>query len=207
MARPWALTSSHLNTASVQYLLDICIFSFLSPFFLYYFRVLIFSFLCFLIFVVPSLLIRKASRQQLTRIFPSKRLTLSPVTGRRPDYTIFSVNIRVTDVTKNSLLFAVSSATCSTLLKEPVPVFSPPIDMKQAHLTVQHTQSVSVPIRHPRDNERSIVTSFETDMYIYIANTRYQVHTYAVYSYVHACGVCGLFSWSMAAGRSAFSYR
>ena len=42
-------------------------------------------------------------------LFPSIRLTLSPVTGRRPDYTIFSVDIAVTDVTKNSRLFAVTS--------------------------------------------------------------------------------------------------
>ena len=75
------------------------------------------------------------------------RLTLSPVTGRRPDYTIFSVDIVVTDVTKNSRLFAVTLTTCSTLLKQLVAVFSPPIDIQQA--LVQHTQSVSVPIRHP----------------------------------------------------------
>ena len=35
-------------------------------------------------------------------------MTLSPVTGRRPDYTIFSVDIGVTDVTKNSRLFAIT---------------------------------------------------------------------------------------------------
>ena len=34
-------------------------------------------------------------------------LTLSPVTGRRLDYTIFSVDLGVTAVTKNSCLFAV----------------------------------------------------------------------------------------------------
>ena len=33
--------------------------------------------------------------------------TLSPVTGRRLDYTIFSVDLGVTAVTKNSCLFAV----------------------------------------------------------------------------------------------------
>ena len=57
------------------------------------------------------------------------------MTGRRPDYTIFSVDIGVTDVTKNSGLFAVTSTTCSTLLKElevVTAVFSPPIDIKQA---------------------------------------------------------------------------
>ena len=43
-------------------------------------------------------------------------LTVIPVTGRRRDYTIFSVDIGVTDVTRNSRLFAVTSTTCSTLL-------------------------------------------------------------------------------------------
>ena len=44
---------------------------------------------------------------------------------------------------------------------------------------------VSVPIRHPSD-QSSAVTSFEADIYIYIANaTRCQVHT----RYTHACGV------------------
>ena len=76
------------------------------------------------------------------------------MTGRRPDYTIFSVDIGVTDVTKNSRLFAAISATCSALLKELVAVFSPPIHIKQA--LVQHTQSVSAPIRHPVDEERSV---------------------------------------------------
>ena len=55
-------------------------------------------------------------------------MTLSPVTGRR--HTIFSVDIGVTDVTRNSRLFAVTLTTCCTL-----------------------TQSVSVPIRHPSDKE------------------------------------------------------
>ena len=81
-----------------------------------------------------SFFIRPAS-QQLIRSFPSIRLTLSPLTGRRPDYTIFSVDIGVADVTRNSRLFAVTSTTCSTLSKELVlvtAVFSPPIDIKQA---------------------------------------------------------------------------
>ena len=43
-------------------------------------------------------------------------LTLSPVTGRRLDYTISSLDIGVTDVTKNSRLSAVTAITCSTLL-------------------------------------------------------------------------------------------
>ena len=64
-------------------------------------------------------------------------LTLSPVTGRRLDYITFSVDIGVTDVTKNSGLFTVTSTTCSTLLRA---VFFPPIDIQQALLNVQHTQ-------------------------------------------------------------------
>ena len=63
-------------------------------------------------------------------------MTLSPVTGRRPDYTIFSVDIGVTDVTKNSRLFAVTSTTCSMPVKQlrtaVTAVFSSPIDIKQA---------------------------------------------------------------------------
>ena len=74
------------------------------------------------------------------------RLTLSPVSGRRPDNTIFSVDIGVTDVTKNNRLFAVTSTTCSTLLQQLGALFSPPIDIQQA--LVQHTQLVSVPMRH-----------------------------------------------------------
>ena len=73
------------------------------------------------------------------------------MTGRRLDYyTIFSVDIGVTDVTKNSRLFAVTSTTRSTLLKELVAVLSQPIDTSK-HCKVPHTQSVSVPIRHLSD--------------------------------------------------------
>ena len=57
------------------------------------------------------------------------------MTGRRADYTIFSVDIGVTDVTRNSRPFAVTSTTCSTLSTKFVvvtAVFSPPIDIKQA---------------------------------------------------------------------------
>ena len=65
-------------------------------------------------------------------------MTLSPVAGRRPNYTIFSVDIGVNGVTLNSCLFAVTSATCSTLLKQLLivtTVFAPPIDMQQALAT------------------------------------------------------------------------
>ena len=83
-----------------------------------------------------------------------------------------------------------------------VAVFSPPIDIK--HYIVQHTQSVSVPIRHPSDKE-SIFTSFETDIYIH---RKYKIPgTYIRGILMCACGVCGLFSWSMAAGLLAFSSR
>ena len=70
---------------------------------------------------------------------------------------------------KNSRLFAVTSTTCSTPIKQlrtcvrVVAVFSPPIDIQEA--LVQHT--VSVPIRHPSDKSSvRIVTSFEADLYI-----------------------------------------
>ena len=56
------------------------------------------------------------SQQQLIWIFWQVPLTLSPVTGRRLDYTIFSVDIGVTDFNKNNRLFAVTSTTWSTLL-------------------------------------------------------------------------------------------
>ena len=58
-------------------------------------------------------------------------LTIIPVTGRRLDYTIFSVDIGVTGVTKNNRLFAVTptSTTRSTLLRA---VFFPPIDIQLA---------------------------------------------------------------------------
>ena len=67
-----------------------------------------FFIVCFLISVVSSSFKRKGSRQQLIRISFNYdiRLTLSPVTGRRPDYTILSVDIGVTDVTKNVSLLS-----------------------------------------------------------------------------------------------------
>ena len=68
-------------------------------------------------------------------IFPKVPLTLSPVTGRRLDYTIFSMDIGVIDVNKNSRLFTVTPTICSTLL---LTVFFPPIDIQQA--LIQHTQ-------------------------------------------------------------------
>ena len=60
-------------------------------------------------------------------------LTLSPVTGRRLAYKIFSVDAGVTDVTRR--LFAVPSSTCSTLLlavRVHDKLFFQPIDIQQA---------------------------------------------------------------------------
>ena len=78
------------------------------------------------------------------------------------------MDIGVTDVTKNSRLFTVASTTCSMLLKL-VAVFSPPIDIR--HALGQHTQSVSVPIRHPSDTS-SVYSQASRQTYIYIANTQ-----------------------------------
>ena len=99
LAPPWPLTSSHLNTASFYYLLDLSCFSLLSTPFLHL-RFLIFSVyffphyllfrLCLRVYVKPT-----ANNNELG--FFQVRVTLSPVTGRRPDYTIFSVDIGVTD--------------------------------------------------------------------------------------------------------------
>ena len=81
------------------------------------------------------------------------------MTGRHLDYTIFSVDIGVTDVTYNSRLFAVTSTICSTLVlavyfKTVFPTHRHPASTSPAH-------PVSVPIRHPSDKS-SAVTSFET---------------------------------------------
>ena len=55
------------------------------------------------------------------------------MTGRRLDYTIFSMDTGVTDVTRR--LFTVTSSTCSTLLLA-VRVYNkllfPPINIQQA---------------------------------------------------------------------------
>ena len=82
------------------------------------------------------------------------------MTGRRPDYTIFREDIGVIDATKNRCLFAVTSTTCPTLLKQILrtsyssfAVFSPP-DIQQG--LVQHSKSVSVPIRHPSDKSSAL---------------------------------------------------
>ena len=82
-----------------------------------------------------------------------------------------------------------------------IAVFAPPIDIQQA--LVQHTQSMSVPIRHPSDkNSILVVTSFET--YTFQVHHKYNKMpgTYAVYSCVwclwvvfleHGGGAPGIF--------------
>ena len=128
------------------------------------------------------------------------------MTGRCPNDTTFSVDIGVTDATKTSRLFAVTSTTCSTPFETTTNsccVFS--THRHQASTTVKHTQSVSVPIRHPSDKSSVYKLRDRHRLHIYIANTtRYQVHIIHT-RYAHACGVCGLFSWSMAARLLAFS--
>ena len=74
----------------------------------------------------------------------------------------------------------------------------------QSRTTVKHTQSVSVPIRHPSDKRKLwILTSFVTRQ-IYTSQIQYA--RYINTRYTHACGVCGLFTCSMA-GLLAFSSR
>ena len=107
-------------------------------------------------------------------------LTLSPVTGRRLDYTTFGTDIGVTDVTKNSRLLAVTSTTCSTLL---LPGCCVCFDCFSTHRHPAHP--VSVPIRHPRDNS-SVVTSFERDIYNVASTTRCEANRRCTH---HACAV------------------
>ena len=73
---------------------------------------------------------------------------------RRLDYTVFSVDIGVTDVTKNSRLYAVTSTTRST----------PMLAATHRHAASSSpAHPVSVPI-HPSDKS-SAFTSFETGIY------------------------------------------
>ena len=96
------------------------------------------------------------------------------MTGRRPDYTVFREDIGVIDATKNRCLFAVTSTTCPTLLKQILrtsyssfAVFSPP-DIQQG--LVQHSKSVSVPI-HPSDKS-SEWPQASRQAYIYTSHIR-----------------------------------
>ena len=81
------------------------------------------------------------------------------MTGRRLDYAMFSVYIGVTDVTKNSRLFIVTSSTCSTRLACCV------FHTHRHPVSTSPTHPVSVPIRHASDKS-SVVTSFETGICI-----------------------------------------
>ena len=99
------------------------------------------------------------------------------MTGRRLDYTIFSVDIGVADVTKSSRLFAVTSTICSTLLLA-VCVFKTAFPT-HPHPALVPAHPVSVPIRYPSDKS-SVVTSFETDMYIHRKHNKIP-GTYVVY--------------------------
>ena len=86
-------------------------------------------------------------------------LTLSPVTGRRLDYSIFMLEYRSDcGVTETSRLFKVCChfnhmfhATACCVFKT---AFHPS--------TSTPAHPASVPIRHPRDKS-SVVTSFDTD--------------------------------------------
>ena len=140
-------------------------------------------------------------------------MTLSRVAGRRQDYTVL-VWISVTDVTENSRrLVAATSTTCSTLVTA---VFESPIDIQQA--LVQHTQSVSVPIRRPSDkNSVSHKLRDRHIVRIYIVNTTTcQVHiSYAVYSRVwrlcvvfleHGGGALGIFKSPVCTYNQAWTF-
>ena len=134
------------------------------------------------------------------------------MTGRRPDHTFCSVDIGVTDVTKNSRLFAVTSTTCSTYYSSCC-VFS-----THRHQALQQS---STPSQCPRrfvilaQRKLCIGTSFETETYIFNANTRYQVHTYAVYSCVwrlwvvfqeHGGGALGIFKSPICTYNQAWTF-
>ena len=87
------------------------------------------------------------------------------MTGRRLDYTIFSVDIGVTDgrdLKQASLcshfnhMFHAAGACC---------VFRTVFSTHRHPASTNPAHPVSVPIRHPSDNS-SVVTSFEKDIYI-----------------------------------------
>ena len=101
------------------------------------------------------------------------------MTDRRLDYyTIFSVDIGVTDVTKNSRLFAVTSTTCSTLLLAVWLMF------KTAFSTHRHpAHPMSMPIRHLINRQEALYSQASRQTYLYICIYNYKIPgTYAVYS-------------------------
>ena len=67
---PWTLTTSHLNTASFYYLLDLSSFSVLSIHFLYFRFVTCFCFFSSF-FVVPSLYVKPTANNSYLGFFPS----------------------------------------------------------------------------------------------------------------------------------------
>ena len=94
-------------------------------------------------------------------------------------------------------------------------VFS--IHRHQASTTVQHTPSVSSPIRHPSDKESSEQSQASKQTYIYMTNTRHQVHTntYAVCSSVprlwivfleHGGGALGIFKSPVCTYNQAWTF-
>ena len=113
-------------------------------------------------FVVPSLRVKSQLPPPTNFVFFQSTLTLSPVTGRSPDYPIFSVDIGMTDDLKrpslcchfNHMLLAVACCVCLKLC------FFPSIVIQQALAINSPAHPLaSVPIRHPSDKS-SAVTSF-----------------------------------------------
>ena len=117
-------------------------------------------------------------------IFFQVPLTLSPVTGRRLYYTIFSVDIGVTPKTAVSLCHfnqMFHAGDCCVFKT----VFS--THRHPASTVNSPAHPVSVPIRHPGDKS-SAVTSLETDIYLHRKRNKTPGGTYT-----HACGVWVVF--------------
>ena len=132
-------------------------------------------------------------------IFFQVPLTLSPVTGRRLYYTIFSVDIGVTPKTAVSLCHfnqMFHAGDCCVFKT----VFS--THRHPASTVNSPAHPVSVPIRHPGDKS-SAITSFETD----ILTSQMQQDTGYILRGILMRVASGMFSWSMAAGLLAFSSR
>ena len=115
------------------------------------------------------------------------------MTCRRLDYTTFSVDIGVTDMTKNSRLLTVTSTKCFTLL------FAVFFTTHRHPASASPAHPVSVPI-HASD-ERSVVTSFETRICIHREYNEIP-GTCAVYTHAggvwvvfleYGCGALGIF--------------
>ena len=123
------------------------------------------------------------------------------MTGCRLDYTIFSVDIGVTDCRNlkqpslcchfNHMFHAAACFVFRTVFS----THRHPASTNPAH-------PVSVPIRHPSDKS-SAITSFETD----ILTSQMQQDTGYILRGILMRVASGMFSWSMAAGLLAFSSR